>query len=85
MKGGTMGTGGFQIPVLLFGIGATELLLIILVIVLLFGSRKIPEIARGLGRSMSEFKKGMREGEEESGEGEKKNSTTPPAPKNGSK
>ena len=69
-----------QIPVLLFGIGATELLLIILVFVLLFGSKKIPEIARGLGRSMSEFKKGMREGEEEEpGKGDKKDSTPPPA------
>lgn len=49
-------------PVLIFGLGATELLLIFLVIILLFGAKKIPDIARGLGRSMSEFKKGMHEG-----------------------
>jgi sec-independent protein translocase protein TatA len=69
----------FQIPVLIFGIGATELLLIILVFVLLFGSKKIPEIARGLGRSMSEFKKGMREGEDDTEKGDKKDSAPPPA------
>lgn len=67
-----MSSSWLQIPVLIFGIGATELILILLVIVLLFGSRKIPEIARGLGRSMSEFKKGMKEGEGEPKEGEKK-------------
>lgn len=42
----------------MFGIGATELLLIVLVLILLFGAKKIPEIARGLGRSINEFKKG---------------------------
>ena len=45
----------------MLGIGATEWLLIILVLVLLFGAKKIPEIARGLGRSVNEFKKGMSE------------------------
>jgi sec-independent protein translocase protein TatA len=47
------------------GIGAQEILLILLIIILLFGARKIPEIARGLGRSVSEFKKGIREVDEE--------------------
>jgi sec-independent protein translocase protein TatA len=47
------------------GIGAQEILLILLVLLLLFGARKIPEIARGLGRSVSEFKKGIREVDEE--------------------
>jgi sec-independent protein translocase protein TatA len=48
----------------MFGIGATEWLLIILVLVLLFGAKKIPEIAKGLGRSINEFKKGMSEAED---------------------
>jgi sec-independent protein translocase protein TatA len=48
----------------MFGIGATEWLLIILVLVLLFGAKKIPEIARGLGRSFNEFKKGMSDTDE---------------------
>lgn len=50
---------------MLGGIGAQEILLILLIIVLLFGAKKIPEIARGLGRSVSEFKKGIREVDEE--------------------
>ena len=47
------------------GIGAQELLLILLIILLLFGARKIPEIARGLGKSVAEFKKGTKDIEEE--------------------
>ncbi|MGZ4148099.1 MAG: twin-arginine translocase TatA/TatE family subunit [Actinomycetota bacterium] len=43
-------------------IGPLEIGLIILVIVILFGAKKLPELARSLGRSSSEFKKGMREG-----------------------
>jgi sec-independent protein translocase protein TatA len=50
---------------MLGGIGAQEILLILLVLLLLFGARKIPEIARGLGTSVSEFKKGLREVDEE--------------------
>ncbi len=50
---------------MLGGIGAQELLLILLVLLLLFGAKKIPEIAKGLGKSVSEFKKGMRDLEEE--------------------
>jgi sec-independent protein translocase protein TatA len=50
---------------MLGGIGAQELLLILLIILLLFGARKIPEIARGLGKSVAEFKKGTRDLEEE--------------------
>ncbi|MGB8658620.1 MAG: twin-arginine translocase TatA/TatE family subunit [Candidatus Zixiibacteriota bacterium] len=47
------------------GIGAQELILILLVVLILFGSKKIPEVARGLGRGMTEFKKAMREAENE--------------------
>lgn len=37
--------------------GATEIILIVLVIVLLFGGRKIPELMKGIGQGMKEFKK----------------------------
>jgi sec-independent protein translocase protein TatA len=38
-------------------IGMTEILLILVVIVLLFGGRKIPELMKGIGQGMKEFKK----------------------------
>ena len=43
-------------------IGFGELLVILLVVLLLFGARKLPDLARSLGRSSSEFKKGREEG-----------------------
>lgn len=42
-------------------IGTTELLLISGVALLLFGGKKLPEMMRGLGQGVNEFKKGMRE------------------------
>lgn len=44
-------------------LGPTELIIILLIVVLLFGARKLPELARGLGQSAREFRKGL--GEEE--------------------
>ena len=38
-------------------IGVTEILLILVVVVLLFGGRKIPELMKGIGQGMKEFKK----------------------------
>lgn len=45
-------------------VGMGELLVILIIILLLFGGKKIPEMMRGLGKGVSEFKKGMREGDE---------------------
>lgn len=42
-------------------IGSTELLLIAGLALLLFGGKKLPEMMRGLGKGVSEFKKGVRE------------------------
>ncbi|KPK74314.1 MAG: preprotein translocase subunit TatA [candidate division Zixibacteria bacterium SM23_73] len=50
---------------MLGGIGAQELILIFLVILLLFGAKKIPEIAQGLGKGMKEFRKAMKETQDE--------------------
>ena len=43
-------------------LGGPEIILIIVVLVLLFGSKKIPDLARSIGRSLNEFKKGREEG-----------------------
>ncbi|MEO0137787.1 MAG: twin-arginine translocase TatA/TatE family subunit [candidate division WOR-3 bacterium] len=54
-------------------LGWQEILLILLIVLLLFGARKIPELARSLGRGVREFKRGLHEIENsESTEGEKK-------------
>ncbi|MEM1577328.1 MAG: twin-arginine translocase TatA/TatE family subunit [Archaeoglobaceae archaeon] len=52
-------------------IGTQELILIIVVVLLLFGASKIPELARNLGRGVAEFKKAQREAEIELRELEK--------------
>ena len=47
----------------MFGLGYQELMIILVIVLLLFGAQKLPELARGLGKSMSEFKKGQNEDE----------------------
>jgi sec-independent protein translocase protein TatA len=42
-------------------LGAGEILIIALVILLLFGAKKIPELAQGLGKGIREFKKGLKD------------------------
>ena len=44
-------------------IGLPEILVIVFVVLLLFGAKRIPELFRSLGKSLNEFKKGMAEGE----------------------
>ena len=46
-------------------LGTTEIIIIALVILLLFGGKKIPELMRGLGKGVSQFKKGMNDIEQE--------------------
>ncbi len=58
-------------------LGAQELLIILLILIVIFGGRKIPELARGLGRGMKEFKKGSQEDEDEKSP-DKSDSKLPP-------
>ncbi|MFN7181837.1 MAG: twin-arginine translocase TatA/TatE family subunit [Planctomycetota bacterium] len=46
-------------------IGFWELLIVLGILLLLFGATKLPQLARGLGKSISEFKKGLKEEETE--------------------
>jgi len=48
------------------GLGPTELIVIVLAIVLLFGATKLPQLAKALGQSKRAFKEGLDEGERES-------------------
>ena len=50
--------------ILLFNFFGPEMLVIFLAILLLYGGKKIPELMRGLGKGISEFKKGKNESEE---------------------
>ncbi|KUO62940.1 MAG: twin-arginine translocase TatA/TatE family subunit [Ignavibacteriaceae bacterium] len=50
----------------MFGnLGAGEIVLIVLAIIILFGAKKIPELAQGIGKGMKEFKKALRDVEED--------------------
>ena len=46
---------------LLFGLGMQEVLIIALIVLLLFGGKKIPELRKGLGKGVKSFKDGMKE------------------------
>jgi sec-independent protein translocase protein TatA len=46
-------------------IGATEIILVVLFVVIFFGAKKIPELAQGLGKGIREFKKAAREIDDE--------------------
>lgn len=52
-------------PIFLFNLGAPEIILVLLVILVLFGAKKIPEMMQGLGKGIKEFKKATRDIESE--------------------
>ena len=51
--------------ILLFSLGAPEVILIALVVLLIFGGKKIPELMRGLGKGVNSFEKGLKDVDDE--------------------
>jgi sec-independent protein translocase protein TatA len=49
----------------MFGLGAQELMVILVIVLVLFGGSKLPDLAKSLGKSMKEFKKGIATDDEE--------------------
>jgi len=59
--------------ILLFGgLGPTEIIILFVIVLLLFGGRKIPELMRGVGKGISEFKQGVKDPTDNSEKEEKK-------------
>ncbi len=53
-------------------LGIWEILILLVLVLLLFGGKKLPELARGIGKSAKEFKRGLEEPDEDEGREEKK-------------
>ena len=49
----------------MFGLGTQELVIILVIVLILFGANRLPDLARSLGSSMKEFKKGVNDGKTE--------------------
>jgi sec-independent protein translocase protein TatA len=49
----------------MFGLGVPELVLILIIVIVIFGSSRIPELGRGLGEGIRNFRKGMKGEEDE--------------------
>ena len=50
-----------MIKPLIFGLGAQEIIFIVIIVLLLFGGKKIPELMKGIGKGVRSFKEGMNE------------------------
>lgn len=58
--------------ILAFGIGTQEIIIILVIVVLLFGATKIPQLGSSIGQGIKNFKRGMREVKEEEEEAQRK-------------
>jgi sec-independent protein translocase protein TatA len=53
------------LSILLFSPGPMEIILVLAIVILLFGGKKIPELMKGMGKGIKEFKKGVSDGDSE--------------------
>jgi sec-independent protein translocase protein TatA len=64
------------------GIGVWELVVILLIVLLLFGARKVPELAKGLGSGLREFRKAVKDDAPGGGDAKSAQAGEPPSPNN---
>jgi len=64
----------------MFGLGAPEMILIVVALFLLFGATRLPQLAKSLGQSRKAFKEGLREADEEETAEQQKLASPPEAP-----
>ncbi len=64
-----------------WALGGTEVVLILAVVLILFGAKKIPELARGMGQGIKEFKKATKEVTDEIQNAQDDSHSAPPAPR----
>ncbi|MDO4319848.1 MAG: twin-arginine translocase TatA/TatE family subunit [Bacteroidales bacterium] len=69
------------LPIFLGNLRGMQLVIVILVILLLFGGKKIPELMRGLGKGINSFKQGLNEAREEINKPVETDKTDKPADK----
>ena len=55
----------------MFGLGTTELIIILVLVLIIFGAGKLPSVGGALGKGMRNFKDGLKDGEEEQSEADK--------------
>lgn len=65
----------------MFNLGPQELLLLFVIVLLIFGARRIPEIGRSIGRGIQEFKRGMKDVESDLSTSDRPNRELPPEEK----
>ncbi len=63
----------------MFGIGWQEILLIVLIVLLLFGAKRIPEVMRSIGKGVRELKQGMKDIDSDEPEKDRKDDKGPKA------